>query len=175
MECDFWARHGAKRENAPGNLRMVMDDSVRIYRIKDSLYFRTGRLPDGRQVLVGRQGEEGVIVVFSADGALLGTETERIGAGPLDIPDPALDAVFDRVQARPMAIQVREFSVPERSIRVQDLPDYLLEFVHAPDSFAPAERDHLSGAIEQWEKRGQFVLIWHEDYEMTAEGDIEST
>ena len=70
---------------------------------------------------------------------------------------------------------IEKFEIPERSIAVRDLPDYLQEFVDNPSSFEKDRRQHLAKYLAEWEEGGDFVLIWDEEHEMNAQGEITST
>ncbi len=75
----------------------------------------------------------------------------------------------------PSTIRVREFCIKEQTIGIRDVPEYLQDLVNDTASEWSKERDWAAEYVASWKARGKFVLVWDEEYEMTADGDIEST
>jgi hypothetical protein len=150
----------------------------RLYAVKDSQdYFRAGiSSVDGIQALFGRQASSLLCLKFSADGVLIGCESK-----PISDPDND-DATYEETERRmahigfsPGTIRIQEFALPDRSIEIKDLPDYLQEYLESPSNFTTSRQEHLSRRIEEWRQSGGYVLIWDEEYEMSADGEVEST
>lgn len=146
-----------------------------LYYIQDNgIDFRTGHLPNGTQILIFRGISFAIVIRFSFEGDVLGYDSVPIGR-TVDIPDPVIDEIFNQLYAESGTIQVRKFAIPEYEIEIRDMPDYLQEYLDFPETFSEEDAPHLEKAIEDWKQRKSFVLIWCKDYEMSAEGEIEST
>ncbi len=145
-----------------------------LYKLQDGIPFRAGHLRDGNQVLLSRFGSDAIDIRFSRNGEFLGYDRHAVGP-ETDVPDSAIDAVLNRVGITPGVIRVRAFVLPEYGIEIRDMPEYLQEFLDASEDF-PAERaSHLKEAVADWVRSGSFVLVWGEDYEINADGEVEST
>lgn len=141
----------------------------------DSDYFRAGHLTDGTQVLIGRWNNDVVCVRFSSDGQLIAIDREPSQTTVFNFPDSAVEILASRIGLMPGAVHVQAFDLIDPPIAIRELPDYLKDYIQAPNDF-PADRAiHLATAVEEWRKKGAFVLIWGEDYEMSRDGDIESS
>jgi hypothetical protein len=150
----------------------------RLYPIKNSPdYFRTGVSPsDGTQALCFYQGKYAICVKFSASGRLIGSESKS----RLDLGND--EAIFDEIEGWvaelgfiPGTIRVQKFALSERCIEIRDMPDYLQEYVESPSRFPKERQAHLSECVDKWLHAGSYVLIWDEEYEMSVDGEVEST
>ncbi len=154
----------------------MRNDAPKKYRIAPSDdYFLVGRGNDC-QVLIGIQGTETVCVFFTSDGKLLRLETRAVAQN--DDEKAVRTTMAEWLQesgARIETIEIEKFAIPERSIGIRDLPDYLQELVDDPFSFEADRRQHLSKCVSEWEAEGDCVLIWDEEYEMNSQGQITST
>ena len=151
---------------------IVMEN--RLYKIRDGIPFRAGHLPDGNQILVSRFGSNAIGVRFSRDGKLLGFDRYEIGP-EADVPDSEVAAFLDRLGVVTGGIQMQAFALPEYGIETRDLPEYLQEYLDSPEDFPKQRAMHLEKAISDWNRSGGFVLVWGEDFELDANGDVEST
>jgi hypothetical protein len=146
----------------------------RLYKIRDGIPFRTGILPDGTQLLVSRFGSDAIAIRFSTTGEFIGFD--QLWVGPeIDVPDSKIAEIVNRLCVAVDTIRVQRFALPEYSIEIRDMPDYLQEYVDAPSSFPEERAYHLRKVIADWNRRSSFVLVWCEDYEMSQEGFIESS
>jgi hypothetical protein len=150
---------------------------TKLYAIKDSHeYFRAGVSPTDRaQGLFGRQGNRLVCVKFLADGRFVCADDKLLS-------DPHGDSVvfaeiedwMEQLGFAPDTIHIQKFALPDRAIEIKDTPDYLQEFIDSPSLFSGRDEE-LSRCVDEWRKQGGYVLIWDEEYEMTADGEVEST
>jgi hypothetical protein len=146
----------------------------RLYQLCDGISFRAGRLPDGTQVLISRLGSDAMAIRFSTDGEFLKYDLYPVAAD-VDTPDSGIDAVVEYLGVRLETIHMRAFALPEYGIEIRDMPDYLQEYIDTPDRFPDERARHLKSAVEKWRRSGGFVLVWCEDYEISADGEFEST
>ena len=142
-----------------------------MFIINDSVYFRTGVKRDQTQVLVGRQYPHLLSISFSPTGDILGSLT--IAAGE-DI-SAKFSSVLEDLGARPKQIQVKRFSIPERDISIEDLPKHYREFLENIVDYSENRQQELFGDIADWKQHGDFVLIWDEEYFLSAAGEVIST
>lgn len=152
--------------------------AARVYVIQHSTeYFAAGRNePKTQQVLLGIQGSEIVCLFFDDQGELLGLEARAIPAdATVDAINAAIAAWMLEVGVKPGTIYVKKFSVPDRVIEIRDYPDYLQEFMADPSSFDAERSANLSRCLRLWQENQDYVLVWDEEYEMNARGEIEST
>jgi hypothetical protein len=148
---------------------------TKLYPIKDSLFFRAGGVPDGTQLLLAPFGNEVIVLSFDSDGRFGGIKCHPLEIKSEDAAEQQVDRVIRSSGMRPGEIRVQKFTVAERGLGIRDTPDYLQEYADSPSSFPPERAIHLARALEQWKKKQGFVLVWGEDYEMDAQGDVEST
>jgi len=166
---------------------MQSENPERLYAIQNDTYrFRTGALPDGRQVLMGVQFPELVVVEFDAEGNYLNLFTRDIPANILhrskhgiysadsDLLDEEIRKLQQEIVYSPATIRVKQFFRSDRWIGIKDLPDYLVEAAEGsdPDILDPEEAKE---DIRTWQESGDFVLWWCEDLWMDASGEITST
>ena len=146
----------------------------RLYQLRDGIPFRTGHLPDGTQVLVSRLGSEAIAIRFSRNGEFLGYDHYVI-APNVGVPDAEVDAVVNHLGVTPGLIRVHAFALPQHGIEIRATPDYLQEFLDRPEDFPEERARHLKKAVLDWSRKGSFVLLWGEDYEISTDGEVEST
>ena len=151
---------------------------ARTYPIRHStVYFAAGQTAaDGSQVLLGIQGREIACLYFSPSGKYLRMEVREVPCtATYEATRGMIGSWMSELDAVPGTVHVQKFSVGGGGIGIRDLPDYLREFEADPSSFGQERADSLSQCIANWNKAGKFVLVWHEEYEMDAAGDVEST
>lgn len=148
------------------------------YAIKhSSVYFAAGRNPSiGLQVLLGRQGRDILCVFFDDSGEYLRYETRAMPAGSSKEATAALMRAWMReLGVAPSTIHVREFCIKEQTIGIRDAPEYLQNLGNDPSSESSEEVELTEEYVACWKAQGRFVLVWDEEYEMTADGDVDST
>ena len=160
---------------------------MELRRIQHSAdYFAAGRSPDGRQFLIGLQCPDMVVLMFDPDGVcqevstrpLTESSCSRRGDGWLVVPEQASSERLVWLQdlgAAPGTIEVQPFSIADREITSRLMPEHLLEYQAHPDNFDGDQRPHLEDALAKWTASGSHVLIWAEEYWISADGEIEST
>jgi hypothetical protein len=157
----------------------------RLYTLRhDQGYFEVG-LACGKQVLLGNTVHEIVAHWFDPEGRFLGLERFPMVVDPPIFPgttiyragteyhravDAAMAALKEQLGFRPADIQVRAFESEEASIA--DLPGEYEEFLESPESADPEEREHFPQYIAEWQAKGRFVLCWHVDYWLSADGRV---
>ena len=146
-----------------------------LYPIKDSQYFRAGHMPDGTQLLVAPFGNEVIVLRFYGDGRFSGIETYPLEGDSQDAVDQQVDCVVRESGMKPGIIRVQKFTISERGLGICEMPDYLQEYADSPSSFPSERAIHLARALERWNTKQGFVLVWGEDYEMDSQGEVEST
>ncbi len=152
--------------------------ATRRYAIQHSTeYFAAGRVAStGMQVLLGIQAKEILCLYFSDEGEFNTLETRVIPErSTADTAGDMMTAWMSELGATPATIHVGKFSIPARAIAIRDLPDYLQDFVEDPSKSEDERRESLSKYLASWRKSGDFVLVWDEDYEMNAQGEVVST
>jgi hypothetical protein len=154
-----------------------------LYKLKgEPEHFVTGRLPSGAQWLMSVVHPHLVAVEFDAQGNYVRAHARAMpcdaGRSPGEqVPDDwmrgwaALNAWASETGLARTTIAVKQFSLPEYDLRIQELPPVwqeLLESSGGPDEEAREE-------IENWKKADLFVLVWGNDYEIDQAGNVVST
>ena len=152
--------------------------STRKYPIKHlAVYFGAGRAPSrGYQVLIGRQFDQILCLFFDASGEYERYETKAVAAASSDqVVSSSIAAWMVELGVVPSTIHVGKFYIPDQTIGIRDLPNYVQSFADDPSSEPTEERELMVASLSAWRDRGKFVLVWDEEYEMTADGEVEST
>jgi hypothetical protein len=152
-----------------------MDD--RTYTIADSPdYFRAGVVPSGNQVIIGSVGSEAVCLCFSTEGDFLMYYTRPLkDITNSDALRLQVETWLEEIGFSAGEVVIHQFSLPDLSISIQELPEYLEKYAVAPGSFSSERQIHLSARLKEWRQSGAFVFNWIEEYEMSATGEVEST
>ncbi len=142
-------------------------------------YFDAGKLPGGRQALVGVQLPNLMVLLFSAEGDFLAAHTIPIASSDRSsIGDRAQQVVLEWEEAsgfQPVTIRVKPFFLDELWIGIRDLPEHYQDVIDNPDDFEPYRKDELLEDIREWNRSGSFVFYWTEDYYMSIDGEVESS
>jgi hypothetical protein len=156
----------------------------RRYAIKpDDDYFSAGVTPGGEQVLMGLSCPNLLAFHFDREGNLLRTEQRPIPffrdvTPPYDIYDARIQPMIEAWQAamgfRPATISVREFFSDEHSIGIEDYPSHFHEILSDPAADEEEKAD-VRESMELWNKDGQFVLLWGNDYWLDGSGRVISS
>jgi len=163
----------------------MADVHERRYAIKpDEGYgFSAGVTPGEEQVLMGLFCPNLVAFRFDRVGNLLGVEQRplpffRDATPPYDIYDERIGPMIEAWQAemgfRPTIIRVRRFFSDEHSIGIQDYPAHFHEILSDPDE-AEDQKADVRESMELWDKDGQFVLLWGNDYWLDESGGVVSS
>ena len=166
---------------------MLFEPELRLYSIQNDTYrFHTGALPDGRQVLMGVQFPELVVVEFDAEGNYSTLFPRDIPANILriskhdtysadrDLLDEEIRKLQQTIGYSPATIHVKQFFLADRWIGIKDLPDYLVETMEGSDT-DDLEVAEAKEEIRTWQENGDFVLWWCKDIWLDASGAITST
>jgi hypothetical protein len=144
-----------------------------------------------RQVLLGFTHLDNCFALhwFAADGRFLGLERVPLAAPPPPKhPGTTIfrhDPAFERAKAEELAalkarlgfraadITVQRFESDEACI--QELAGEYEEYLQAPESFSPDEREALAEGLEAWRRKGYFALVWYEEYWLSRDGRVVAT
>ena len=159
---------------------MSAESISRRYQIQSAAgHFEAGQTVHPEQVLVGIQLPHLVVLRFSTSGELQGLAAIPIpasaGAPTLDDAAEALRHWKAEVDFRPATISIAAFLVPERCIGLGDLPEHYQEVLDHPGLFEVDRRIELLADIDQWKERGDFVLLWDEEYYLNNAGELLSS
>jgi hypothetical protein len=144
-----------------------------LHRVRSTHGIFTGKLPDGRQVILGPFVPIGVCYIFGKDGKLLEMLTKR--AKGARVSAEMVDAlVRDWLASLSMTegpVDVLEFHDPKLGIAITDLPQFLRDFSWAEGQ----ERQALEEDRDRWRSRGYCVFHWADDYHLDSDGNVIST
>ncbi len=162
----------------------MAEGNERLYAIKpDAGYFFAGVTADGAQVLMGLFCPNLVAFRFDREGNLFGSEQRPVPffqgvTPPYDIYDgriqPMIEAWKQDMGFRPAAIRVRKFWSAEHYIGIEDYPSHFQEILSDPAADEEEKAD-VRESIELWDKDGQFVLQWGNDYWLDRAGRVVSS
>ena len=157
----------------------------RRYAIKshETYFFYAGVTPDKQQVLMGLACPNLVAFRFDKEGNLLRTEQRPVPffqgvKPPYDIYDeripPLMEAWKMDMRFRPAKIKVKKFFSEEHYIGIEDYPSHFHEILIDP---AVDDDDKADGrnSMKLWDKDGQFVLQWGNDYWLDESGEVVSS
>jgi hypothetical protein len=157
----------------------------RRYAIKpdQGTFFHTGVTPENEQVLLGLFCPNLVAFRFDLEGNLLRTEQRPVPffqgvTPPYRIYDeripPLIEAWKKDMGFCPAAIKVKKFFSEEHSIGIEDYPSHFHEILADPDA-DEAEKADVRDSMELWDRDGQFVLQWGEDFWLDESGEVVSS
>jgi hypothetical protein len=75
---------------------------------------------------------------------------------------------------QPATIRVRKFFSDEHYIGIEDYPSHFHEILSDPDSDEEEKAD-VRESMVLWDKDGQFVLQWGNDYWLDGSGHVVSS
>lgn len=158
--------------------------------------FYTGRLPDGRPVILGPYNDHALLVMFYPDGRYRAHLTRDLPPGDKDPSDRTETRRRAKALARawreelglhldPGPIRVGGFMLPDSRINqwdpyhhvyITDLPRWGLVYRYDP-YFYPTkeERSEVAASLAAWKESGKFVFWWGKDYHMSRDGEVLST
>jgi hypothetical protein len=161
-----------------------VEGQEQLYAIRpDEGYFFAGVTPGGAQVLMGLFCPNLVAFRFDREGNLLGSEQQPVPffqgvAPPYDIYDqriqPMIEGWKQEMGFRPATIRVRKFWSAEHYIGIEDYPSHFHEILSDP-SADEEEKADVRESMERWDKDGQFVLQWGNDYWLDRAGRVVSS
>lgn len=159
----------------------------RLYHIKnDANYFYAGRIKNGKQVLMGIQAPEIIVIEFDEEGncsntilriiskELLPTQ-QSISVSETDELTTKLHVWQNELGFVPGTISVKIFFLTDRWIGIRDLPDHYQNVLDRPEDYSDDRRRDLLEDIRQWKKQGDFVLYWDEEYYLNRRGEVDSS
>jgi hypothetical protein len=149
----------------------------------DAYSFYTGFSLSNEQVLVGVYCPTLVALWFDVDGSLLRTSHLPIpffqrATPPYDIYDdrlpPLIEAWKQDMELRPATIKVKKFFAEQWHIGIEDYPAHFEEVLSDPAADEDEKAD-MRDSMELWDKDGQFVLLWGNDYWLNDSGEVVSS
>lgn len=156
----------------------------RRYAVKpDEPYFSAGVRPNGEQVLMGLFCPNLVAFYFDRDGNLLRTEHRPVPffrdvIPPYDIYDGRIRPMIEDWKAEmgfgPATIRVKQFFSDEHYIGIEDYPSHFGEILGDPEADEEEKAD-VRESMELWDRAGQFVLLWGNDYWLDGSGRVVSS
>lgn len=126
-------------------------------------------LLDGQQTMIHFDQFGYLTLTFSADGELLSVRHEPHRQDE-DKNGAQGDVIRRMVRGKP--IRVRRFFLPDRHLGIQELPTSLHEVRVDPSRFGESERRSLLHDLQIWQRTGQFVLQWDNEYYLSADGHV---
>jgi hypothetical protein len=149
--------------------------------------FLAGRLADGSAAIVSLWNLPASVEVlrFDADGELAGADVhelpEGVRPGPPERPgqpptSEQLAPLRDHLGLTEEKIELRSF-LTQDGRGVRPLPSHYLEFLvdpHGP-GFTDDDRQYYPDDLRDWIGRRGYVLLWGNDFWMSADGRVEST
>ena len=165
-------------------VELLMPRRRDLYTVRDNgQYFRTGQTASNDQVLFGvLAGEDGLEVAavwFDPAGRFSRFSTRQVTVRPAESEEAAVRrelADFQRACGyRPDAIHVEQFSVPDRFIRIEDIPEHYQDFLSNQDDYDADRQEELAADIKKWVQDGDYVLWWGEDYYLDSKGEVVSS
>ncbi len=160
-----------------------------MFTLKGYEDFRCGVTSDSRQVIIGLLCPHLVAYFFSSEGVLLSRE-ERVwnhpaprvkDVGPFNVYDEQFVQMLDRqieewrseIGLVWQPIKVQPFF--DNHVGAQAMPLDIDDFSWCQDDEALEEAQSYFKDWQERSKRGDWVFYWSKDYEMTADGEVEST
>jgi hypothetical protein len=149
----------------------------------DGYFFYAGVTPNHEQVLMGLFCPNLVAFHFDLDGNLLRMNQRPVfffqdETPPYHIYDeripPLIEAWKTEIGLRFTTIRVKKFFSQEPYIGIEDYPDHFDEILSDADA-DDAEKADVRESMELWDKDGQFVLQWGNDYWLNASGRVVSS
>jgi hypothetical protein len=74
--------------------------------------------------------------------------------------------------ARAAPVRVKQFSVADDDIGIEPLPSSFRSFLSEPDAEAPEDQRQYRKLIDDWLARGDYVLVWGNEYDVNKDGEI---
>jgi hypothetical protein len=156
----------------------------RLYAFKpDEGHFIAGVTPTGEQVLMGLFCPNLVAFHFDREGNLVRSEQRPVPffhgvRPPFDIYDDRIQPMIEvwkaEMEFRPATIRVRKFFSDEPYIGIEDYPSHFHEILSDPAADEEEKAD-VRESMELWDKDGQFVLLWGNDYWLDGSGRVVSS
>jgi hypothetical protein len=143
----------------------------------------TGLTPNNEQVLMGLSCPNLVAFHFDLEGNLLRSSQRPVPffqgvTPPYHIYDerilPLIEAWKKEMGLRPATIEVKKFFSLEHYIGIEDYPSHFHEILSDP-AVGDEEKAHVRESMELWDKDGQFVLLWGNDYWLDESGEVVSS
>jgi hypothetical protein len=143
----------------------------------------TGLTPNDEQVLMGLFCPDLVAFHFDREGNLLRIDQRPVPffqgvTPPYNIYDKRIPRLIKAWQKemglRPATIQVRKFFSHELYIGIEDYPSDFEEILSDPAADEEEKAD-VRRDMKSWDKDGQFVLQWGNDYWLDESGEVVSS
>lgn len=167
-------------------MRDRVQDANRLFPVRSApgYYFYAGRLPRGRQALVGRSANGRIVVgIFSKGGDLTEVVRRELPSPPVlpgsdDIREVDEGDFHDYLHQEfgfaPETARVKEFRIEPEGLAVYQLPEHYQAFLRDPRDpiFDDEQRTVFPRLIKEWVEEGQFVLEWGNDYWLDSTSEV---
>jgi hypothetical protein len=139
---------------------------------------------DNRQVILGLQLPDIVILFFDMDGNFLEAETIPLSLETQTLGDTGLTVEFQdaynrelraleqRLDYKPSTIRVKQFFLHDLELGIEDLPSHYVNVLQAPSQYEEEEVAFIRKDLERWKQEGWFVFHWGTDYWMDKDGHV---
>jgi hypothetical protein len=168
-----------------------LEEYVMTYTIQNNeIYYWTGRDRNHQQVMLGLLAPDILIYRFDMDGNYLKCERAALINNPKKDDETGiyvLDSTFmarfssELVKVKHLigyqarTIRINEFFDLEHYVGILPYPSDYQNFLDSPDGFSDEEKRIYESHVSRWDKDGNFVFCWGEEYWMNSEGEIESS
>src|SRR5205814_740764 len=138
---------------------------------------------DKQQVLLGLACPNLLAFRFDQEGNLLWTEQRPVPffqgvTPPYEIYDPRIPPLMEawKVEMRfhPAKIKVKKFFSEQFFVGIEDYPSHFQEILNDPAA-GDSEKADVLDSMKLWDKDGQFVLQWGNDYWLDKAGEVVSS
>jgi hypothetical protein len=156
----------------------------RRYPIKpDEGYFEAGITNNHEQVLFGLLCPDLVAFFFDSEGNLLRIEKRTLDffhdvQPPYNIYDGRIPKHVDTwkrdMGLQPAVISIKRFFSEDLYIGIEDYPNHFEDNLADPEA-SEEEKDDVRNSMQLWDKDGQFVLWWGNDYWLDGSGRVVSS
>lgn len=147
-------------------------------RQQDWLPFYPCRCIDGLQLILGWFDDALIAIKFDIDGRLLDYHVykQKILVEPYRRPESAV-ALQKELTATESPIRLRVFYIDELAVGIEDRPRSYTRFLANPEKHCPnpLERNEFKNEIDEWDRKGMFVVKWGQIFWMNSDGTIHST
>lgn len=160
-------------------------DTERRYPIKshEGYGFCAGITSDNKQVLMGLLCPSIAAIFFDSEGTLLHVEQHPVNFfqgvnPPYNIYDKRIPTLIlawlMEIGFQPATIKVKKFFSQVRYVGIEDYPSHFEEILNDPKE-SVEEKNDIRESMRLWDKDGQFVLHWGNDYWLNVSGEVVSS
>ena len=146
----------------------------------------TGRLRNGKQVIIGPSLPNILVYLFDSDGKFFDRRVVQLSPKPRQnkytnnyIIDAsflfAMEAQIVSIQEdmgfMPQTIEIQQFYDDEEDVGIKELPSEFEVFLADPDSYSAEDRNSLEMAVQEWYEKQRFVFVWGDELWISKDGE----